>query len=633
MSGEAYINGKRYRLDPAQAVGKGGEADVFKIDARTVVKIFKQPDHPDVAGNPAEEKAARLRLKEHQRKLKEFPSLVGSRVVVPLALATDKTGDEILGYTMEFLANSEVLLKWSERPYRDAAKIDQNKVLDLFRGLHSTVRQLHNNRVVIGDFNDLNVLVQDESIPWIIDADSMQFGSFFCRVFTEKFVDPLLCDPKGLRPFLIKPHNAMSDWYAFNVMLFKCLLYCDPYGGIYKPAKKSDEVLHAARPLHRITVFDKNVKYPKPAVPYDRLPDTFLDHFEMVFKEDRRREFPETLLGGMRWTKCTDCGAEHGRPTCPVCKKASPVAIKQVVQVRGKVTSTRIFKTDGEIVFAAWQDNELKWLCREGKSYVRETGANFSAGDERPSRFRIQGRDTLVGVGDKMHIVSPRIHPDKELEYLFVDRYGNLPVFDANARRFFWAQNGILNRDTEIGPERIGSVLENQTLFWVGGSFGFGFYRAGNLSVAFVFETEKGRLDDTVKLPPMKGHIVDSTCYFTGDLCWFFVSLKEENRILNRCILMKRDGTIQGIAEADQGDGSWLGEIRGKCASGPYLFSVTDEGIVRLQSNGTTSGASIVKTAEYPDTEPFVHTGCHLYPGKDGLHVVDRSEIRLLKIG
>jgi len=477
---------------------------------------------------------------------------------------------------------------------------------------------------VVGDFNDLNVLVQDEKTAWLIDADSMQFGQFLCRVFTEKFVDPLLCDPKAPRPTLVRPHNEMSDWYAFNVMLFKALLYCDPYGGIHRPQKKADEVLHAARPLHRITVFDKDVRYPKPAVPLDRLSTAYLDHFKMVFEEDRRREFPEVLLRGFRWTKCGACGAEHGCSLCPVCKRAAPAAVKQTVQVRGKVTSTRIFKTAGEIVFAAWQDGELRWLSREGSYYKREDGTTFSVGAGTPGRFRIMGKETLVGAGNKVQIVK-----SSGGETLFVDRLGGLPLFDANAKRLFWIQNGELNRRTDIGPERIGTVLEGQTLFWAGPAFGFGFYRAGQLSMAFVFETEKGRLNDMAIFPALKGHLVDCTCYLTSQRCWLLMSLKEEARIVNRCLLIDRKGVIEAAAEADQGDGSWLGNIRGKCAADPYLFSVTDEGVVRLEArNGMIS-----KTAEYPDTEPFVHTGCHLFPAKDGLHVADRSEIRLLKIG
>jgi hypothetical protein len=101
---------------------------------------------------------------------------------------------------------------------------------------------------------------------------------------------------------------------------------------------------------------------------------------------------------------------------------------------------------------------------------------------------------------------------------------------------------------------------------------------------------------------------------------------------MNRAVMMSHTGTVQGSAEAEEGDGSWLGSIHGKCASVNHLFSVTDDGLVRL---GVASGQTgqIVKNAEFPDTEPFVNSGCSLFPGKGGLYVVDRQEIRLLKIG
>ena len=52
---------------------------------------------------------------------------------------------------------------------------------------------------------------------------------------------------------------------------------------------------------------------------------------------------------------------------------------------------------------------------------------------------------------------------------------------------------GQLLRDSLLGPERIGDVLSGQTQFWVGERFGLGFYRAGSVSVAFVFGADKAQ--------------------------------------------------------------------------------------------------------------------------------------------
>ncbi len=88
---DVYIASKRVRLNPSHAVGKGGEADVFRLDDRTVVKVFKRPNHPDFNGNPIEIQGARTRIDEHQRKLREFPKNLPEKVISPQLLATDLT--------------------------------------------------------------------------------------------------------------------------------------------------------------------------------------------------------------------------------------------------------------------------------------------------------------------------------------------------------------------------------------------------------------------------------------------------------------------------------------------------------------------------------------------------------------
>jgi len=201
-------------------------------------------------------------------------------------------------------------------------------------------------------------------------------------------------------------------------------------------------------------------------------------------------------------------------------------------------------------------------------------------------------------------------------------------MFGANAERYYWVQMGRLLRDAPIAPKHIGNVLANQTLFWVGSAFGFGFYRAGNLSVAFVFDAEQPGINDSVKLPPLRGQLVDSTCFFTRDYCWFLVAMQEKGKTINRCIVVEFDGSVKATAKAEAGDGSWLSRLRGKCAVGNFLFAATDSGIIRVELDGD----SIVKTGEFPDTEPFVSSGSHLFPG-EGIYVVDRNEIRLVQIG
>ncbi len=620
---QGYIDGKMIVLSPSKTIGKGGEADVYDIGSGLAAKIFKLSGHIDYTGSPNEQQAARDRIDEHQRKLPAFPRNLPPRVIVPKKLITDQAGKRIVGYAMRLLRGTDVLLRYSDRSFREAG-IKNETVVSIFRDLHSTVGGIHQAGAAIGDFNDLNVLASDTE-AYIIDADSFQFEQYLCKVFTARFVDPLLCDSHKNNPVLCRPHTADSDWYAFAIMLMQCLLFVDPYGGVYRPKDPSKRIPHTARPMNRITVFDPEVRYPKPAISYDVLPDDLLQRFHLIFEKDERGVFPLVLLEEIRWTKCSSCGIEHARGICPSCAHVAEAAIKEVTIVRGKVRATSIFRTTGTILFAAYQGNKLNWLYHEKSQFKREGGLVVAKGELDPqTRYRLCGEKTLMAKDGRLITLSLGESPDK----LLVDNYQRLPVFDANELSRYWTHSGQLLRDGQYGSKYIGDVLENQTLFWVGPNFGFGFYRAGNLSVSFVFDARKSGINDSVKLSPIKGQLVDSTCVFSKDRCWFFHQVNILGERVNSCSVIHSDGSVEATAEAPDGDGTWLGTIRGKCAAGNFLLCATDDGIVKVEPNN----GHITVTKEYPDTEPFVDSQSNLFPGSEGLYVARRREIIRLTI-
>lgn len=630
MITDAYIDGQRIALDPTASIGKGGEADVYNIKT-AALKVFKTPDHSDYADEPFEQESARERIINHQRKIPALIRLapgLPDRVIAPMKPATDRGGQTIVGYAMKLLSGAEVLLNYSDRDRHDKG-LSKELITKIFIDLHATVTGSHAAGVIFGDFNALNVLIINAE-AYVIDVDSAQFERFLCNMYTERYVDPLRCDPDNTSPTLVKPHNTDSDWYAFLVMLMQSLLCVGPYAGVFRPKDKTKRVPHSARPLHRVTVFDPDVIYPKDTIAFHFgiLPDDLIHRLHEVFKNDLRGEFPVDILERMRWTKCTICGLEHARDKCPSCDQAAPAAIKQTVVIRGKVKATRIFQTRGTIVFADFQNKKLRWLYHENEEYKREGGVTVLRGAlHHQLRFRIQWNKTLMGSPKGLVLVSSTIAGEKPTK-VSTDCFGNLPMFAANADHYYWLQNGQLLRDSIIAPKHLGDVLSRQTLFWVGPAFGFGFYRAGNLSVAFVFDAKQAGINDSVKLPPLKGQLIDSTCFFTKDYCWFLVAMQEKGKTINRCIVIRSDGSVKATAEAEEGDGSWLSRLRGKCAVGTFLFVATDEGIIRVEPDGD----SITVTGEFPDTEPFVSSGSHLFAG-EGIYVVDRNEIKLLQIG
>lgn len=620
-SHQVYIEGRAVTVDPSRSIGKGGEADVFDLGGGQALKLFKPPDHPDLQASPADQAAARDRLHEHQYKLRVFPSTLPPAVIAPTHLATDASEEQILGYTMTLIRGAVALHRYSDRQFRQRG-ISAQAVVQIFRALHPVLHQIHQAQVVIGDFNDLNILVKGEQI-YLIDADSYQFDSFLCRMYTTPFLDPLLCDPEESVPILAKPYSPLSDWYAFAVMLMQCLLFVSPYGGVYRPQDPTQKIPHEARPLHRITVFHPQVRYPKPALPYEVLPDDLLHHFHLTFERDHRAPFPLDLFDQLNWTVCTLCGLEHSRSACPKCLKSG--AIRPVNQVRGSVMARSVFKTQGIILTSRLHRGHLLWLYHDQGRFCREQGQTILLGELDPRvRFGLGADQTLIGKEDQVIL----LHPHQEPERIRVDPYRHLPMFDVNDRGYYWLHNGQLLRQGSLGPIHMGDVLSHQTQFWVGSRFGFGFYQAGRITVGFTFEAEGAGLNDRVRLPQWSGQWVNSTCYFSPDLCWLFLAIQGRNALIHHCVVIQADGHVIATAKGVRGDGSWMDSIWGKCAVGGFLLVATDEGVVRVEPQ--QAGIEVTKT--FPDTEPFVDHHCQIWAAPEGLYVIKQREITLIQI-
>ncbi|MBI5477967.1 MAG: hypothetical protein HY906_03880 [Deltaproteobacteria bacterium] len=650
-----WVSGRQVRLDPAHALGKGGEADIFDLGNGRALKLFKGADHPDYAGSPDEQRGALMRLALHQTKLREFPRLPAA-VVAPEELVTGRGGSPILGYTMRLVAAAEPFARYAEPAFRRQG-VAAAAVAELLLSLHRIVEEVHGAGVVIGDFNDQNVLVTGagggpaaSGCVHLIDSDSFQFGPYPCQVFTERFVDPLLCDPALPHLLLCRPYTGDSDWYAYAALLMQSLLCVGPYGGVYRPQDPSRLVPHGARPLRRITVFHPEVRYPKPALPREILPDDLLHELSARFEQDRRGVFPRSLVEALRFTRCDACGLEHARPLCPACRPVPEGAVKETIVVRGAVTATRIFRTRGVILAAASAADGLAWLYHEDGAFRRESGAVVMQGALDPQlHVRLAGRTTLLGKGGEVVTLRDGAVASRRS----VDCCDGAPALDCDGTRAVWADAGQLWRDGRLGRDLVGTVLQGQTRVFCGARFGFGLTRAGKLTLAFVFDAARPGINDRVKLPPMPGRLVRAACAFGGDLAWLFLSLEAGGKVLNRCVVIDATGATVAAAEAEAGDGSWLGAVGGHAAAGRMLLCPTDAGVVRVEPQGRvgtrrlcrrgpvaggaepcegSAVATLQVTREFPDTEPFVHAGCRLVAGADGLYVIDAQEIHLLKL-
>lgn len=485
----AYLGKQRLRLEDRDLLGQGGEGQVFRAGNLAIKILFSVTD-------------------ARRAKLAAFPANLPARVVGPQGLVMDAKGN-VIGYAMRCLDGANDLHQLASRKWRDADGRSENDVMCTFRELWRTVAELHARGVVVGDLNDGNVALTKNE-PWLIDADSMQFGAFPCVVAHERFLDPCLY---GVDLSQKAALDARSDLYAFAVLLFQSLCFVHPFGGAHA---SYPTLLRRAEARH--SVLRGDVKLPHSALRPEILPDDLLAWLTGVFDRDERKAPTPNLLE-TRFERCS-CGIEHARRTCPICAVSRPVPVATLT--RGNLRVTRTTRPAPE-----------------------------------PSAVRFEG-DWLVRTSDST---------------------------------------------------RIGQLLEGQTHVATGRSLGFAFYRAGLVTMFFLFDTRRGPLRQ-LTLPTLEGRLVDWSVTFDDSHALFCASTVKDGR--EHCVAHLVDARGDVIA-TDHTD--LLLPERGKCLAGGAVLVATNDGLVLVRADRQTR--TFVPQRAFPDTKDLVTPDAelHLAPG------------------
>ncbi len=361
---KVFVDGAKFELVPTALLGQGGEAEVYDLGDGRVLKWWKPTDHPDFAGQPDAQAAAAQRLIDAPARIRALPGGLPGAVVAPsgFALTAKK---QIAGYVMPKIAG-EALMSYGEVRWRRDHAIAGDDLVAMLLALHDGIAGLHRAGVVIGDCNDLNVLVDGRRVH-LIDVDSYQVPGFACPMFSERFLDPRLCDGDTMIPR--RPHDRDSDWYAFAVMVFRTLLNVGPWGGVHP------KHANGTRALRRVSALAPGVVYPRAARPIAMLPDDLVELFRTIFERDQRGEFPRAALENLRIRNCSVCGEQHARTRCPTC--ATSAAAPPVV-VHGRLRWQEI--AAGDVALATRE------VGRTGEVYL-EQGALFRTTRLGPERI------------------------------------------------------------------------------------------------------------------------------------------------------------------------------------------------------------------------------------------------------
>lgn len=222
-------SGKIFQLNESDEIHRGGEGRIIAIKGNTkkVAKIYHSGIKPIC-----------------ESKFDYLKQLDKNIFISPDELLYDDK-NLVVGFIMDYLDQSFVpLASVFNKNYCRKNNIDDNFKTKIINKLIEALKTAHAQKILIGDFNQYNILINLSGELKLIDTDS--FETQGC-----KHTNTLLED---IRDYLYGGTvNENSDFFALSVLVFYMLSHTHPFKGIHKKYKSLSE-----RMIQKIPVFKKD---------------------------------------------------------------------------------------------------------------------------------------------------------------------------------------------------------------------------------------------------------------------------------------------------------------------------------------------------------------------------------------
>jgi serine/threonine protein kinase len=135
------------------------------------------------------------------------------------------------GFMMKYFNNHSSLFNnrydLNQLSYRNEG-IDDNKAIVIFSTLYAYLEVLHRAGLILGDVNPANILLDKSLMPYIVDFDSVQLGTYYSNTNRIAYIDPSVrIDGYGRKKYFIYTMN--SDVYAMTIIFYEFLVGIHPY--------------------------------------------------------------------------------------------------------------------------------------------------------------------------------------------------------------------------------------------------------------------------------------------------------------------------------------------------------------------------------------------------------------------
>lgn len=622
------VENKTVDISKLDVVGSGGEGLVVKTRLNgsqpVALKVYHQPSQ------------------ERSRKLAAFFThdwdLPTHKIALPQQPIYNLSGNLIVGVTMPYLGTGfEEVALFSNRKARLAHGITGKLVAEVFLDGHQALERIHHQGLIVGDFNDLNVLFRDDQMLWI-DVDAWQFGAFPCPVATLEFIDPSLYGlDLSQKPVFQKVH----DWYSFAVMLFRSLLLVHPYGGVHSKYKSLPK-----RAEHKITALDPGIKYPKIAFSPDILTDEMAQEFLSIFKKGSRGVFPKGLLDDYlgSLTECPNCRTFYPsiRSGCPICHERTMIIITEPMIETKNVRVRQMFSTLGNIAYAKVQSGKIFIIeHHQDKAALHTINRDGSISSSTLGKVVPGVRYALAGdllIINRIH--SPKLSvldigqtPAKLLQQSMTEIFApnRKAVFQVTQDKAVRIVGGNImameKGGTSVIERHIKDGLPNQTWFSANSESQslqlFGFIQV--LRERKYWYYHQGRHLEPLITPLNKDEgLVDISVKFSADSVLLRRKTQQQGVDYLRMDMVDNDGKVTYSNTLKMEDHP-VGSMHGQTYSGGVLIHATDEGILQEKVEGSSFKS-------FSQTEPFVQEGDILFKYHKGLLVVGPNTATYLEL-
>jgi len=243
------------QIDENLEIQRGGEGAIYKLGNDKVVKLYHQ------GINGISETAFQY--------LKVLPVSI---FVIPEELLYN-SANELVGFSMEFIPSDFLpLSNLFGQNFCIKHHLTFDFKLQIAKKLIEALKIAHTHQIIIGDFNQFNILFSLSGEVKFIDTDSYQTPAL---PHSGRLLDEI-------RDYLYQGIvSKNSDYFALSVLVFYLLTFAHPFKGISKTVKKMQD-----RMIMKLPIFAKDIIQPKV---YQAIPSADLQlNFERFYLNGER---------------------------------------------------------------------------------------------------------------------------------------------------------------------------------------------------------------------------------------------------------------------------------------------------------------------------------------------------------